>query len=119
MTEGDDRVTGGVEKMATVMEAENGALDLEHDVAVDVGDGEGALGDGHQLLRHDQVHRVRRAELRPHHRDRIPRRRPAWCRQRHFCADLIKSVGGFVSFFELFFALDQEFGFSCSEFEKC
>lgn len=43
LLESKDRVSSVVDQDATIAEAENLAFDLEHDVAIDVGDGEVAL----------------------------------------------------------------------------
>lgn len=55
---------------AAAPDAEDGALDLEHDGAVGIGDGEVAVGEAERLLGHRQRHHVGRAELVPHHRQR-------------------------------------------------
>lgn len=66
------------------MDADEGALDRDHHGAVGVGDGEVALSEG-ELLHHVQLHHVRRAEMRPHHRQRLNdasgRLRPRWRRE--------------------------------------
>ena len=72
---GEDGLAGGVEEDAAVADAEDGALDPQHDGAVGVGDGEVAVGEADGLLGHRQGHHVRRAELRGHHRHRGRRRR--------------------------------------------
>lgn len=66
----------GVVEDAAVADAEEGALDVEDDVVVGVGDGEVAVGEADGLLGHRQRHHVRRAVLRAnhHHRLRRPRR---------------------------------------------
>ena len=70
-------IPAGVDQDAAVPDAEDLALHPEHDVPVDVGDGEVAVGDADGLLGHGQIHRVRGAELRAHHgnRARAGRRR--------------------------------------------
>lgn len=47
LLERDDWFIRGVKQRATVVEAENGALHLKHDVAVNVRDGKGAFRKGH------------------------------------------------------------------------
>jgi hypothetical protein len=90
---GEEGLAGGVEEDAAVPQAEDGALDLEHEAAVGVGDGEVAVGDAEGLLGHRQRHHVRGAELVPHHRQR---RRWGWGsagrRERHRSAGLVRSL---------------------------
>lgn len=77
LLERDDGVIGGVEQNTTVVDAENGAFDLKHDVSIDVCDGEGSFLEGHELLDDDQIHRVWCAELRVDDGDRVGLRRVA------------------------------------------
>ena len=67
---GEEGLAGGVEQDATVVDAEDGAADAEHFSAVGVGDDEVPTGEADGLLGHRQRHRVRRTELRGHHRHR-------------------------------------------------
>lgn len=63
LLERDDGIAGGVKKNAAIVKAEDGALDLEHDGAVNVGNGEGAIGEGHELLCDFQIYGIGREEL--------------------------------------------------------
>lgn len=77
LLEGDDGVAGGVEQDAAVVEAEDFAFDLEHEVAVKVGDCKGSLFESHQLPRDGEISVVSNAELRAHDGDATRRRRIA------------------------------------------
>lgn len=85
----EEGISVGVEEEAAVVDADEGALDPDHDGAVGVGDGEVALSQAILLL-HAQLHHVGRAEMRGHHRHRLDdasaglRRRWRWeGRRRH------------------------------------
>ena len=75
LVHGEDGLPGGVEEHAAVADAPDAALELQHDGAAGVGDGEVAAAEARDLLGHRQRHHVRRAELRRHHHHRRRRLR--------------------------------------------
>ena len=87
----EEGIAAGVEEDSAVVDADEGALDRDHNGAVGVGDEEAPLPEA-ELLLHVQLHHVGRAEMRRHHRQPADkasaglRRRRRWeqrrCRHR-------------------------------------
>lgn len=69
LLESDDGDAGGVEQDAAIVEAEDFAFDVKHDVAVNVGDCEGSFFESHKLPCDDQINQVSHAELWAHDGD--------------------------------------------------
>lgn len=92
--QGHERIPGGIDQDAAVVDAEEAPFDLEQDVVVGIGDDEAAVRQGHHFPHDRDVHHLRNAVLGSEDRRRLRHHHPNPCmrvdmRDRERCSEEI------------------------------